>query len=75
MLDLRRVHLDTTPIPERMEITQPKVARMASPARTELPWDNRSNAPYPEKVASGGRSSVGGSVKQLKGAGQISSAV
>src|SRR5437016_13445999 len=32
--------------PERMEITQPRVAR------NELPWGYRRDAPYPEKVAS-----------------------
>src|SRR5258705_12083238 len=43
--------------PERMEITQPKVAR------GELPWDKRSNTRYPERVASDRYGCVGGSVK------------
>ena len=39
--------------PEGMEIIQPRVAR------DELPWDNRSNAPYPERVAAASRDSLG----------------
>jgi prevent-host-death family protein len=37
-----------------MEITQPRVAR------NELPWDNTSNAPYPERVTSASRYSFAG---------------
>ena len=43
--------------PERMEITQPRVAR------NELPWDQGSNSRYPERVASGPRASLGGAGK------------
>src|SRR6266481_2726239 len=37
--------------PERMESIQPRVAR------DELPWADGSNAPYPERVASGSQGS------------------
>src|SRR5258706_16427237 len=40
--------------PERMEITQPRVAS------SELPWDHRPNTLYPERVASGPQDSLGG---------------
>src|SRR5207249_4569892 len=43
--------------PERMEITQPRVAR------NELSWDNRLNARYPERVTSGWQGSRGGTKK------------
>src|SRR2546426_61054 len=47
--------------PERMEITQPRVAR------NELPWDNGLNAPYPERVASWRQGSRGGTGKMRPG--------
>jgi len=43
--------------PERMDITQPRVAR------NELPWENGANVGYPERVASGREDALGGTAK------------